>query len=348
MNAEIPPQTPVKASFSGEGAVIYLIGTAGHPNYGDELITATWLRYLAEELPDAEVWLDTPRPGQAAVLLGGLHPGLRTVDTLYHACWNAPRRDPDETLEFGAQVVEDPGLIPREATGVEDLARVDLVHILGGGYINRLWPDYLALVGAARAVGNKYGAGVALTGAGLTPLVEGSDVAMSKLLADFDVVDVRDEPSEAAFASNVPQLTMSGDDALLGLDNPKVFGTEGATPTMLCLQSDLLEVPLEVLADYVVRTLRSWGVDQDPVTLVECLPPSDTKVVALLQPHLPQLDVLPFSALWRAGFPAAPGQRWLSTRFHPHLLAAAAGAWGVALPISQSYYRTKHDSLIQL
>ncbi|MDT7673145.1 MAG: hypothetical protein QOD82_1047, partial [Pseudonocardiales bacterium] len=36
----------------------------------------------------------------------------------------------------------------------------------------------------------------------------------------------------------------------------------------------------------------------------------------------------------------------LSTRFHPHLMAAAAGASGVAIPVSADYYLTKHQSLI--
>jgi len=338
--------------------VIYLIGTAGHPNYGDELITAGWLRHLARTAPDAEVWLDTPRPGQSAVLLDGLHPGLRCVDTLYHACWNAPLTSAAETLAFGEPEISEPGLIPREATGVENLSRVDLVHIVGGGYLNRFWPGNLALIGAALGMSAKYGTRSALTGIGLVPLVEGSREPLAASLAQFDVVDVRDQPSHEAVAEAVPHTTMTGDDSFLSLGsrtpgsssmrgNP-TFGDEGAVPTMLCVQSDMLETSLEQLGDYVVRTLRSWGAEQGPVTLVECNPPGDADVVALLRPHLPRLSVLPFSHLWRSGFPARPAQRWISTRFHPHLVAAAAGAWGVAIPVSSDYYRTKHDALIQL
>ena len=53
---------------------------------------------IQPDAPDAEVWLDTPRPGQASVLLDGIHPGLRCVDTLFHACWNAPTDDPAERM----------------------------------------------------------------------------------------------------------------------------------------------------------------------------------------------------------------------------------------------------------
>jgi len=98
----------------------------------------------------------------------------------------------------------------------------------------------------------------------------------------------------------------------------------------------------------VVRSLQAWGVDDSPITLVECLPPEDSEVVSLLSPHLPRLSLLPFAEMWRSGFPARSGQRWLSTRFHPHLLAAAAGAWGVAIPVSRDYYENKHRSLVEL
>ncbi len=328
--------------------VIYLVGTAGNPNYGDELITAGWLRHYARHLPDAEVWLDSPRPGQAAVLLDGLHPGLRCVDTLFHACWNAPTDHPAHTLGFGAQVVTEPGILPREATSVENLGRVDLVHIVGGGYINSYWPHHLALIGAAEGMAARYGTRLALTGAGLIPMAESSREPLAASLAEFDIVDVRDEPTHEVLTHDVARTTMTGDDALLSLGGDPIFGSEGAVRTMLSLQADMLDVPLEQLADYVVRTLKGWGVDQEPITLVECNPPVDSAVLDLLGPQLPHLRLLPFSHLWRGGFPAGPGQRWIATRMHPHLVAAAAGAWGLAVPVSSTYYRTKHDAVARL
>lgn len=48
----------------------------------------------------------------------------------------------------------------------------------------------------------------------------------------------------------------------------------------------------------------------------------------------------------RHGLPARSGQCWISTRFHPHLLAAAAGAHGLALAVRADYYGPKHRSLI--
>ncbi len=329
---------------SSDRPVIYLIGTSGWPNYGDELITAGWLRFYAEHLPDAEVWLDSQRPGQSAVLHGRTHPNLRCTDTLYHACWNAPSV-PAEASAFGAQVVVEPGLIPREASGVDVLAHADLIHVLGGGFINSMWPQHYALLGAASEAAGRSGATTALTGAGLFP-AEAAEELLRSTLSAFTIVDVRDKQSEAILDGSVPALSRTGDDAFLDLQKSPV--RSGPVPaTVLCLQEDLLGVSVEVLTDYVVRTLQSWGVDKDPVLLLECLPPGDLHMADALSQSLPNLELMPFAELWTDGFPVRRGQRWMSTRFHPHLMAAAAGVWGVAIA-SVDYYRTKHQSLVDL
>lgn len=327
--------------------VIYLIGTSGHPNYGDELITATWLKFWAREAPHAEVWLDSPRPGPSAVLFEGLHPGLRCVDTLFHASWNAHADQAADTIDFGARVVGDAGLIPREATGVELLQRVDLVQIIGGGYINALWPHHQALLGAVREMGQSYGSRTALTGAGLTPVAAGGDAALVAALRDFDIVDVRDVASFDVVREGVPQVTCTGDDAFLGLNDVQCDSSR-REPTILCIQSDFVGQDLAEVTDFVVRTLRSWSVDQDPVLLVECMPPDDGEARRFLQPHLPQLSFLPFAGLWRNGFPVTPGACWISTRFHPHLIAASKGSRGLAISPPSGYYATKHQSLASL
>ena len=50
------------------GNDVYLVASGGNPNYGDELIVAGWLRFLAENRPHASVWLDCPQHGLASAL----------------------------------------------------------------------------------------------------------------------------------------------------------------------------------------------------------------------------------------------------------------------------------------
>ena len=331
-------------SLSGRRPVIYLVGTAGNPHFGDEVITAGWLRYYADVFPDAEVWLDTPRPGSTSVLHGDTHPHLRCVDTLFHAAWNAPSENPEECLRFGAEVIDEPGRIPREASGVAAAKSADLIHILGGGYINTIWPRHLALIGAARRIADSSGARTAMTGAGLTPNDPSALEPLADALGVFDVVDVRDDMSRALLESGSVAATMTGDDALLDLQRQRVDASRRPR-TIVEVQSDLIDAPLDELAAQVVRLLRDWDVASDSVVLLESLPPNDVAVAEYLQPELPDLSIRPFEFLWREGFPLSPDHRFVTTRFHTHLLGAASGAWGVALGASDMI-ADQHQSLL--
>ncbi|WP_410631145.1 hypothetical protein [Amycolatopsis sp. cmx-4-83] len=42
--------------------------------------------------------------------------------------------------DWVAAAVRDPGLAPRWDAGIELLGRTDVVHVIGGGYLNALWP----------------------------------------------------------------------------------------------------------------------------------------------------------------------------------------------------------------
>ena len=312
--------------------IIYLVGTSGTPNYGDELITAGWLRYYAETLPETDVWVETPRPGQSAILHGGIHPRARFVDTLFHGCWIAPSEEVPDLIAFGDRVAGEPGLLPREATGVEEFSRVALVHVMGGAYINALWPRHVMLLSAAASIARTNRVPAVLTGAALTPLPPSGNDAVAKLITEFDVVDVRDKASEQWLSPLIPHLTNTGDDALLFAGDGR-FDQRSPHKILIAVQNDMLTEPLERIADYIVRTVKAWGAEQARITLVESMPPDDIAVASLLGEQLPNIDVLPFSYLWRNHFPAAPRARWITTRYHAHLMGALAGGWGVVLPV---------------
>jgi polysaccharide pyruvyl transferase WcaK-like protein len=325
--------------------VIYLIGTSGFPNFGDEFITSAWLRHLAQTMPSAEVWVDSPRPGQSAVLHGDSHPNVRFVDSLYHAVLNAPSESADDTLAFGREVVGNPGLVPREASGIEFLEHVDVVHVIGGGYLASTWPRNLTLLAAAAAMAERYGTRTALTGAGLVPADPEAVPALTKLLAGFDVLDVRDQASHALVSAEAPHATFTGDDAFL---HPELTEQDKRFPvqTLVNVQGDFLTHPLDEVADYIVRTLKEWRVDQSRVVVVESLPPDDSGIAGLLRERLQLVEVLPFSIMWRHGFPTPPRSRWVTTRFHPQLIGAANGGWGVVLPVGGDHSMVDPTTLI--
>lgn len=181
------------------------------------------------------------------------------------------------------------------------------------------------------------------------------------------------------------RVTYSGDDAWVVLASGDLEdnglgageGTPGRErPIVLCLQGDLLagrdtgggsgeshesgenpavEAPVAALADAVIDVLRRWEVDGRPVSgrdvaVVEAIPHVDVRVWHRIEHRAPDLaegaHVVRFAELWDRGLPARPGQRWLTTRFHPHLIASARGASGVALDVHvHGYYSVKHGSV---
>jgi hypothetical protein len=320
---------------------IYLVASTGYPNYGDELVAAQWLRYLARTAPDAEVWLDSPSPGNSQILLGDLHPNVRFVDTLFRVAWAAPSENTEEVVEFAAHAVQNPGLVPRFALGVELLHSADVFHVLGGGYVNSVWPRHLLLLAAGSELATSFETRAAMTGAGLAPAPAAQDV-MGRLVGRYAVADVRDDVSREIAGDD--RVTVTGDDVLLGLDES--YDGRESRSVMVCAQSDHVDAGIEAVARSVLGTLEKWGVDGSQVGYVETMPGEDRRVFDIIEPSLPDIRFYPFVELWRDGLPARRGQRWITTRYHTHLLAAAAQAWGVAIPVKPGYNDVEHESLV--
>jgi Polysaccharide pyruvyl transferase len=323
--------------------VHYLIGTAGHPNVGDELITRTWLRVLAERDPDTDVWLDCPNPAGAQALLAGEHPRLRCVDTVYRLCWEAPSDDPWDVAAFVATALDDHGQAPRWLPGLRTLAGARTVHLLGGGYVNDVWPRHLGLLAVLDWAARR-GIRTAMTGQGLAPLAEDHATLARRLAGRIDVVDVRDRTTASLLGR--PEA-LSGDDlwladlgSLVDRDRAQEFDA------VVCVQGDLLTTEV-ALVERCLRHLEGWDVDPGRTAVVECIPRVDRGVFDRLRCLLPGLRFVPWIDVLDRGFPAGPHQRWFSTRFHPHLVAAWAGARGVAVPVHPGYYDVKHASLIE-
>ena len=320
----------------------YLVAPAGFPNYGDELIAAAWLRHLAQVAPGAEVWVDTHSPGPAAVLLSDLHLRVRFTDTLWRLSGEAPAEDPWRIAAWVQEVVHNPGMMARLHHGIELLAGADVVHVLGGGYVNKVWPHHIGLLAGAAAAVRRSGGRAAMTGQGLLPACDSVTPLLRALADRFEIVDVRDEGSASLLG-----VPAGVDDAFLGL-GPGHYSDADAPEVMLCLQSDLLDGGPGQLAAGVLSILREWKIAPANVGVVEGIPRVDRDVYALFEHELPGARFYPFPDVWAHGLPVAPTQTWISTRFHPHLVAAAGGAAGVAISVRPDYYGAKHRSLTEL
>ncbi|ULE32903.1 polysaccharide pyruvyl transferase family protein [Mycobacterium sp. IDR2000157661] len=356
MHAATSPQ-PGSVRARGRTPIerIYLVAPSGNPNYGDEFILRTWLRHLAVVRPDADVVVDCHTPGQAAVLLQGSHPRLTFVDTIWRICLATSHLASAEAAVVAADVVNDPGRMPRIVSGIELLTAADTVHLVGGGYINAVWPHHMALLAAAAAAAERSGGRVLATGQGLVPVGEPDRLGLLReLQSRFALFDVRDRPSFAFLAGEEGSVEFTGDDAWLGI-GPDAYdaGSEAAKrPIVFCLQSDLMDDfadgrGIEGLTSAITRLIERWRLSGRDVAVIEGIPGADRIVFDRIAHLLTGAEFVPFSAVWACGLPATAEQVWVSTRFHPHLLAAAIGASGLALSGRADYYPNKHQSLVE-
>ncbi|WP_298088561.1 polysaccharide pyruvyl transferase family protein, partial [uncultured Corynebacterium sp.] len=201
--------------------LIYLVAPTGFPNFGDEYIAAAWLRTLARRRPGARVVLDCPNPGSAAVLHAGRHPNLTVTDTLFRVLERA-REDAGTEWEGVVARAEDimrtPHELVRFEAGIRLARAADVVHLLGGGWINDLNPEFAGVAAAASLAGCDAPGGAlrAATGQGLAPGAAGTG-RLGAVWRRFDVVDVRDDDS-FALVDGLPAETNRGvDDAWVAL-----------------------------------------------------------------------------------------------------------------------------------
>jgi hypothetical protein len=331
------PRLPRRGrSFTSSEKPIYLVSTAGHPNYGDEVIARAWLDHLALRHPHRDVWLDCPHPGRASHLFAGTHPRLRVTNTLWELAMGSETHDPIIDSARVRRLVRDLGS-PRFDAGLLALRDVESVHLLGGGYLNALWQDNLSLVSAMLELREAFGIRLIATGQGFMPLTDAQTDWLRRALASFDELEVRDVESAA-----VAHTDVGLDDAFLALALPRqLFDASRAPERMALIQGDL-----RAWDDEAARAaIRAHAAGAREIGLVEAIPPDDVRYAGASGTAE---RVYAFGHIWHDGLPAAAGQKWLTSRFHAHLLAAAAGASGLVVQGASGYYDVKHASLLAL
>ena len=236
---------------------------------------------------------------------------------------------------------------PRYDLGLVAMRRATTYHVVGGGYVNGLWPHHLQLLRAGLRLRELSGTRLVATGIGLTPLAR--EELLAKVLGAYDHASARDAVSAAA--AGIPQ---SADDSLLGLDRIAGFRRGGHTgggargDVWVCLQSDMItDEDFETAVAAVRELLTGPRIAGRTVRYLEAIPGVDRIAFDRLSDLIGEESFVPFMTLWRDGFPAGHDQTWITSRFHLHLLAAATGAEGVVVEPNEHYYRSLHGSLVE-
>lgn len=338
------------AEATSPSPAFYLVSAAGMPNYGDDAITRYWIRYLRRRYPGCRIVLDAVDATVATVL----HPTAICVDYVWKLAEWSHEQSPAAVREaLRARWGQCASLPTRDRQVLALVRAARRVHVLGGGYINDLWPRNFNVLAVCAALADHVGARVVATGLGLEPLSPASASQVADLLDVFAHVDVRDAASAANLRAHVPtaahaRLSCLGDD-LLQEDVGAVVTVTDASPRMhLCVQDELFAEPAagELVRQLVLDEAASFRRDYPdaPIVCWELRPVFDVVAYDFLRTRVRGVTLVPFEQLWANGLSFGRADHLLSSRFHFQLLAAAAGVPGTALSWS-GYYDTKFASL---
>jgi hypothetical protein len=186
------------------------------------------------------------------------------------------------------------------------------------------------------------GARLVATGQGLMPVLTSAPAEMP-LFQDFTHAAARDEAGALAYG-----IAQELDDAFLGVTAE--IGRAPAEPGLyVCIQSDTADPERFEAAVKVARAaVEKAAAEGTDAYYVEAIPGADRLAYEQLADLIPEKRFLPFVHIWANGLPLSEKQTWVTSRFHFHLLAASAGARGLAVGMKKGYYDVKHESVTAL
>lgn len=329
--------------------MFYVIGGSGIPNYGDELIASHWLGFFRRNFPDKRVLLECSNPSISSLFLADVNPRCSHLSIVKTIAKRNPKETFWENVERGLTFLDRDGF--REFpiyTGIERiLEQVEIVHLMGGGYMNQNWPHTGFLPGFAAAMKRRYGTRVVATGVGVMPLgappPELAETAR-RMLDAFDLLECRDDEGGSFLAGLSPR-----DNVISGLDDTFLQAIEpadGPGGRTLHISLFLQEQKLDDALKRILLSKDAIARDFDRILFWNCAPDRDRQAWDKVRAAFPSaVEVGTWDLV--ASLPVRPGDRMITTRFHPHLLAARAGARGFYIS-SGDYYATKHGSVTAL
>ncbi|MFI8632558.1 polysaccharide pyruvyl transferase family protein [Microbacterium sp. NPDC077663] len=323
--------------------MLLLVGGGGIPNYGDELIIRNWL-----------TWHDSHSTAARDIVVEGYRSRVLQStfsDSFPRAKWSHNVRNARLAFrEKGFWGALGGGLTSgdSETASVKSAyaqAKSALVlHIHGGGYINQKWPSHAFVLGLAAAAHSASGTHAVATGLGLGPLDDPNpdqQRLLDEVVEAFELIEVRD-----TFSYNYLQRNLTGsrrDKIIQGLDDAFLYPVPPQQSSRRTLHVSLRD---DSAGEGMIQRMSPEFVGAFERHVFWACKPADTVAYAKLAKKYPFFESAGVRQLLEEPRLGARDVM-ITERFHPHLMAARAGASGVFWSGS-SYYDTKHGSLVEL
>lgn len=336
---------------------VMLIGGAGWPNYGDELILDAWKRYLLDNDIASHVYFFEGMASIARELHNENAPKTKLYFNGDLEKISASNDSDDfwENVLLGYRFFSDDNKAQSKNYNFSFLKKCDVIHLHGGGYLTRFWPRKAFVLGFAAAASKKYGIKLVATGIGFGPAPDVPDDisdTLSEVFEQFEFFELRDKDGFAFLKHYFEKANfIKGiDDSFLRPIETMYISDNGGSKRLYLsfLKNSVRQVP-----DHVWRQLKHYveedGIDE--VCLLESSPEQDVRVLELIEDRLKlPIKMISVYSLLKGDVTISNDDKVICCRYHAHLLFARANCAGFYSTIGQNpgYYDVKHNSVVDM
>lgn len=316
----------------------FLLGGAGVPNFGDELIVRQWLDFLKSKTR-MPITVSGMRADALREVFSGKYPEVNFSDYLYDYLVKLPKGY-WSSFQGGLDFFKEKGNFNNP--NVQRILESSVFHLHGGGYINNLWPNNAFYLGFCAALKRETGCRLVGTGLGVSPSPnppeEMSDI-FADALTEFDAIEVRDVASlEFLHSASFGEASVS-----LGLDDvfllsPEIDRSSRKIHISLHSNEDMDDVAKSIDLNFVESFGRKvfWQCHY-----------RDVKRFKQLKEIIPGLERVGVQELTHEPLPIGGDDFMITSRFHPHMQAARSGIRGQYVA-PWKYSKNKHNSVLSL
>lgn len=323
-----------------------LIGGSGGPNYGDELMVKGWIDHLASSHNlRVEVNVKENAENFHSSKEVTFSDDLKKIAKAY------------TNLSFWEQVVRGFNFFLRG--GEENYKNIDfsfledleVVHLHGGGYLNKNAPANGFLLGFCGAVKERNkNVKVIATGIGIMPndIPKGNKAKVAnEVFGKFDGFEVRDHES---FAFLRKATSFDNEAVLMGLDDSFLMKrcsviNQVETKKSPTLYLSFAKHNISSFSSEYWKELQEEASRFDDVAFWECYPWKDKEVFSYLKDKISSVRLASAKNIVYGGEGFSRHDFLITNRFHPHLVSSRIGMDGFYY-VSNEYYDVKHNSVI--
>jgi len=327
-----------------------LIGGAGAPNYGDELIVQGWIKYFEQRKVNAKVYLYENIASNMSKLHGASAGSVELIfkDDLVKIAKNIQKK-----LSFWEQVIRGYRFIEKQGFALYDhydlsvFERAESVHLHGGGYLNNYDPEKGFYIGLAAAVNKHFGTKIIATGIGFGP-VEAIPARykgiMREVFSRFSKFELRDVDNYRVLSRSIDAECFAyglDDCYLLPINDIVRKSTDGKKRLFL----SFINYNVGKVTEMFWNSLREYSAQFDEVLFFESYPWEDANVFKVVSANIPNLRLISVRDSIPNGITAGPDDVVFTSRFHVHFVFSRFGCNGFYSKDSK-YYDVKHQSIL--